>query len=144
MTWTEDSPWIIAGWVVSIGVAFLGGLNAHRLTARREAVNRRREFRSRLRDLGAKAREQHAMYLWKFYDEHRDGIRSACLSVEDDVPWIRKRRFRKLVASFLEMDDSDLRPPSTISAKDKEGHKREFQQVCVALQKLLNDIADAA
>lgn len=116
----------------------------HWLGRRGESVDRRRIFKSKLRDLGSKAREHHAMYLWKFYDDYRDAVRSACLAVEPDVPWIRKRKFRKLMERFLALGDADLNPPNTFSADDKETRKREFQKVCVNLQMLLNDLADLA
>ena len=116
----------------------------HRLGRGGESVDRRRAFKARMRDLGTKAREQHAMYLWKFYRDYRDSVRSECIAISDDVPWLHKSKFRRLVDQFVGMDDSDLKPPNTFSSDDKETQKKEFQQVCVNLQKILNSIADAA
>lgn len=121
----------------------LGAAISHFLREDGARGDRRRAFQAKLRELGARAREHHAMYLWQFYDGCREDVRSACIAAESDVPWGRKRKFRKLVERFLSLEGGDLRPPSTFSANDKETRKREFQQVCVNLEKLLKDLADA-
>ncbi len=84
------------------------------------------------------------MHLWKFYREYRDEVRRICHAVESDVPFIKRRKFRKLVGRFLGLDDADLKPEHGLKTDDQETRKRKFQQVCVNLQNLLNDIADAA
>ena len=97
-----------------------------------------------MRELSALAREEHAMYLWKFYADKRDGVRRGCLAAADDVPWLRRRKFRKCSERLLGLTAEDLTPPNTFSAKDQDTREREFQEACVKLGRLFEDLANAA
>ncbi len=144
MNWTEQSPWTIGGWVISLLVAFFAGTYAHRLALSRDSIGRRRVFREfvlefldRMETQGRGLRDRD--YGATIPEIHR---RAVILAAEDIAFW-KRGRFLKTLKRVEGYRAEDIRPNPGPSDTQEDREKRCEQmdavrdRICGDLRRLI-------
>lgn len=127
-------PWI-SHLLTGLTCTLAGGWLGYRLRLGGEALDRRRLFRARLRELALEAGGCHPLQLWKFHRETCSEFQRLRLGVLEDIPLWKQRRFRERCERFRSMGKAELEP-------EQGGGKELFQSQRTALVALLEWIAE--
>lgn len=83
----------------------------HGLTVRREAGNRRRAFRDKIRSISLRYDEVNWMNFWKTYQKSVPEVKDACAGIFEDVRFWRKCGFARYRDTYCSFKQSDLELP---------------------------------
>lgn len=117
--------------------SLLGGWVGYRLRIGGEALDRRRVLRIRLREMALEALTVHPLHLVEFQRRITAEFQHLRLSVLEDLPLWRQRRFQRRCLRFLALDAASLTP------QQAEDDKQAFQTRRIELARLLESIARA-
>jgi hypothetical protein len=111
MIWTEQSPWLIGGWIVTIIVAFLAGNNTHRLALTREAIARRREFREFVLVFCERLKTQsRGVRSGDYKDTITEIHRRAVILAAEDIAFWKRGKFLAAIERLESYRQEDIRP----------------------------------
>ena len=106
-----------------------------------DAFDRRRAFKSQVRVMAEETGEEHAMYLWRVLERCAPIVRQRSIEIIDDVPFWKRRHFRRLCGEYLSLTGDQIAPKDH---PDDATRKKQYTKPREAMKALLEDIANAA
>ena len=103
-------PYLVPA-VCSFIVGYLLSYRNHGLTVRREAANRRREFRAAVRLVAMRFDDVNSTNFCRIYQESISEIKKLCAGISDDIGLWKKARFVRCRDSYCGFKQSDLELP---------------------------------
>ena len=135
--------------VSSFVVGYLLSYRNHGLAIRRDAANRRREFRVAIRSVFLRFDNVHSKNLSKIFDESLPRVRELCFGIIDDIGYIHRRAFERDLDRYCAIKHSDFELPRqnlTPAETPAYVHANELKrkEMIVGIKEILSRIAKHA
>ncbi len=132
---------MVIAWAGSVIVAFFGGIWVDRLTARREAKTRRRNFRAAVRTIAATLESCRYIALYRTYRESLPRFTDECSKVVEDIRFWRRKRFTECQRHYSAFREDDILPPRrAITNEEIAAAKKQHGQGKIMLVHALEDM----